>query len=134
MGIRPTGEWGLYLGRDTRLKGGYKYRWIRIGDSVRGLSEDGGGSIKEGVAITEPTFTGTTSTGTSGTTGTGSGIVALGYGDYTCGELQTEYTRLAGELAKLDKQVPTKWNLARKSLIGKSMFEIVFSAQTRNPL
>ena len=122
---------GVYAGRDTRLRGRYVYRWIRIGDSVRGVSDDGSGSFKQGAAISEPGFTGT-SAGT--TTDTGGGSTAQPLSDLTCDELGSAFFNLAVDRAKItSKARKSAWDTARLSLIEKQQQAIANEAGSRNP-
>ena len=122
---------GIYAGRDTRLRGRYVYRWIRIGDSLRGVSDDGSGSFKQGAAISEPGFTGT-SAGT--TTGTGGGSTAQPLSDLTCAELGSAFFNLALDRAKISSKArKSQWDTARLSLIEKQQQAIADEAGSRNP-
>jgi hypothetical protein len=115
---RATGLSGLYIGRDTRVRGKYTYRWIVFADSLRGSSEDGGGQLTQEAAISEPGLT--TSTGESAPAEEPAPEPQL-----TCDEIRAERDRLATQRNNLQaKSKKTKWDEARIALLQSQIDDL----------
>jgi hypothetical protein len=124
---RAQAEEGLFLGRDTRFRGAYKYRWIRIGDSVRGSSAEDAGGIKGSVAVTQPALPPTTTpTGPgSGGGGGGGGTGTQPVPTLSCEEIFNEMSRINFELSQVRKKVKqTLWDASRIALMLEQLAKL----------
>jgi hypothetical protein len=124
---RAVGEEGLFLGKDTRFRGKYKYRWIRIGDSVRGSSTGDAGGVKGSVAVTEPVLPPTTSPSGpgSGTGGGGGGTGTEPVPVLSCDEIFSEMSRLNRALSDIRKKTKqTLWDASRIALILEQLAKL----------